>query len=183
SSGAVRARLRGPERRAFLPDHLARGPGTDLGRAPARHRRHAAADRRRTLPDDLHAARARRQQGRLRCAAARCERPFDPPSPQRASNHNTVFSAHGGYLVVNYSGRGWGDPCGAPASRTAVCATGWIRLADQRWEVRDTQHLMGMLVDAGLSDPDALGATGVSYGGGQSLQLAAQRYKLRNTSG
>jgi predicted acyl esterase len=112
---------------------------------------------------------------------------FEAPTPAGTSNatfdYNNVFFAQRGYLVVNYSARGWGNSCGAPASRTADCATGWIRLADQRWEVRDTQHLMGMLVDAGLSDPDALGATGVSYGGGQSLQLAAQRYKLRNTSG
>src|SRR4029450_12894499 len=52
-----------------------------------------------------------------------------------------------------------------------------------RWEVRDAQHLMGMLVDQGLADPAALGATGVSYGGGTSLQLAALRNKIRNTAG
>jgi len=112
---------------------------------------------------------------------------LEAPTPAGTStstfNYNNVFFAQRGYLVVTYSARGWGNSCGAPASRTADCATGWIRLADQRWEVRDTQHLMGMLVDAGLSDPDALGATGLSYGGGQSLQLATQRDKLRNTSG
>jgi predicted acyl esterase len=85
--------------------------------------------------------------------------------------------------VVNYSARGWGNSCGTPASRTPDCDTGWIHLADQRFEVRDTQHLMGVLVDAGLADPDALGVTGVSYGGGQSLQLAAQRHRIRGTDG
>jgi hypothetical protein len=85
--------------------------------------------------------------------------------------------------VVNYSARGWGNSCGRPASRTPDCATGWIHLADQRWEVRDTQHLMGMLVDDGLADPRALGVTGVSYGGGQSLELAALRDKIRDTAG
>jgi predicted acyl esterase len=112
---------------------------------------------------------------------------FEAPTPNGTSNatfhYNNVFFAQRGYLVVNYSARGWGNSCGATASRTSDCATGWIRLADQRWEIRDAQHFVGVLVDAGLADPDALGATGVSYGGGQSLQLAAQRYKLRNTSG
>ncbi len=112
---------------------------------------------------------------------------FEAPTPAGTSNstfdYNNVFYALRGYLVVNYSARGWGDSCGVPASRTPDCATGWIRLADQRWEVRDTQHLMGVLVDDGLADPRALGVTGVSYGGGQSLQLAAQRDEIRGTDG
>jgi predicted acyl esterase len=94
---------------------------------------------------------------------------FEAPTPNGTSNatfhYNNVFFAQRGYLVVNYSARGWGNSCGATASRTSDCATGWIRLADQRWEIRDAQHFMGVLVDAGLADPDALGATGVSYGG------------------
>lgn len=112
---------------------------------------------------------------------------FEAPTPAGTSNntfdYNNVFYAQRGYLVVNYSARGWGNSCGTTASRTPDCATGWIHLADQRWEVRDTQHLMGILVDDGLADPRALGATGVSYGGGQSLQLAAQRDKIRGTDG
>jgi pimeloyl-ACP methyl ester carboxylesterase len=99
-------------------------------------------------------------------------------------HYNNIFYAQRGYMVVNYSARGWGNSCGlAPSRITPDCATGWIRLADQRWEVRDAQHLMGMLVDQGLADPAALGATGVSYGGGTSLQLAALRNKIRNTAG
>jgi len=112
---------------------------------------------------------------------------FEATTPEGTSNntfhYNNIFYAQRGYLVVNYSARGWGNSCGLPPSRTPDCATGWIRLADQRWEVRDAQHLMGMLVDAGLADPAALGSTGVSYGGGQSLELAALRNKIRDTAG
>jgi predicted acyl esterase len=108
---------------------------------------------------------------------------FEAPTPAGTSNdtfeYNNVFYAQRGYLVVNYSSRGWGNSCGAPASRTAACATGWIQLADQRWEVHDTQYLMGRLVDDGLADPNALGVTGVSYGGGQSLELALLRNRIR----
>jgi fermentation-respiration switch protein FrsA (DUF1100 family) len=97
--------------------------------------------------------------------------------------YNNVFFAQRGYLVVNYSARGWGDSCGTPLSRTPNCDTGWLRLADQRWEVRDAQYLLGLLVDAGLADPQALGVTGVSYGGGQSVELAALRTQTRLPSG
>ncbi len=112
---------------------------------------------------------------------------FESTTPEGTSSvtfeYNNVFYAQRGYLVVNYSARGWGDSCGSPVSRTPDCATGWIRLADQRWEVRDAQHLLGLLVDAGLADPEALGVTGVSYGGGQSVQLAALRTRVRLPSG
>ena len=112
---------------------------------------------------------------------------FEATTPAGTSNdtfdYNNIFYAQRGYLVVTYSARGWGRSCGIPASRTPDCATGWIRLADQRWEVRDAQHLMGVLVDGGLADPRALGVTGVSYGGGQSLELAALRHQIRDTAG
>ncbi len=98
-------------------------------------------------------------------------------------DYNNIFYALRGYMVLNYSSRGWGLSCGAPASRTPDCATGWIHLASQLWEIRDTQHLLGVLVDAGLADPEALGVTGVSYGGGQSMELAAQRDKIRGIDG
>ncbi len=44
---------------------------------------------------------------------------------------------------------------------------------DTRYEVRDTQELVALLVDEGLVDPDKIGATGGSYGGGMSMALAA----------
>src|SRR5262245_41843099 len=93
-----------------------------------------------------------------------------------------VQRAKQGYVVVSYTARGFGQSCGSPASRTAdptlgdpdACAKrGWIRLADARYEGRDTQHLAGLLADEGLVIPTRVGVTGISYGGGQSLILGA----------
>ncbi len=112
---------------------------------------------------------------------------FESLTPAGTSNatfhYNNVFFAQRGYAVVNYSARGWGNSCGVPASRTPACVHGWIHLADQRWEARDAQELLGLMVDAGLADPDGLGATGVSYGGGQSLELAGLRDRIRGGDG
>lgn len=80
-----------------------------------------------------------------------------------------------GYAVVQMAARGWGDSCGTPASREvdpAACAEGYIRLDDVRYEARDVQHVIGLLVDEGIADPRRIGVTGESYGGGVSLELA-----------
>ena len=98
--------------------------------------------------------------------------------------YSNVWFAKKGYAVVNYSARGFGDSCGSTTSRTdPACARGWIHLADQRYEVRDTQHLLGLLVDGGIAKPGALGVTGVSYGGGQSMQLAYLNDRTRMPDG
>jgi hypothetical protein len=94
--------------------------------------------------------------------------------------------AQKGYAVVNYTARGFGDSCGSPASRLADpagCAQGWIHLADTRVEVRDTQYLAGTLADQGIVDPQRVGATGTSYGGGQSMALAALGDRTMNADG
>jgi predicted acyl esterase len=97
------------------------------------------------------------------------------PGPQ-------VARALAGYVVVSYTARGFGQSCGSAAARATdpalsdpdVCVKrGWTRLADARYEARDTQHLAGLLVDEGLVLPQRIGVTGVSYGGGQSMILAA----------
>ncbi len=89
-----------------------------------------------------------------------------------------------GYVVLSYSARGFQQSCGVAASRASdpsltdpdVCVKrGWIRLADARYEIRDTQYLAGVLADEGLVVPDKVGVTGASYGGGQSMILAALR--------
>jgi hypothetical protein len=86
-----------------------------------------------------------------------------------------VEFAKKGYLAMGYSARGQGASCGVPVSRTSPeCDRGWIHLADARYEGRDTQYLAGLLVDAGLAKP-RIGLTGTSYGGGQTLMLAALR--------
>jgi fermentation-respiration switch protein FrsA (DUF1100 family) len=102
----------------------------------------------------------------------------------KANGYNNVNYAQQGYAVVTYSARGFGRSCGKPDSRTSPgCDAGWIHLADQRYEGRDTQYLLGLLVDQGLARADALGVTGVSYGGIQSLILARLRDRVRLPDG
>ncbi len=63
------------------------------------------------------------------------------------------------------------------------CASGWTRLGDIRYEVRDLQYLTGLLVDEGIADREAIGATGISYGGGFSTMLAFLRDRVRLANG
>jgi len=98
-------------------------------------------------------------------------------------HYNDVFYARRGFLVVTYSARGFGDSCGTPASRTAGCERGWTHIADQRYENRDVQHLLGGLVDAGLARPDGLAVTGISGGGGRAIGLAYLRDRVRLPDG
>jgi fermentation-respiration switch protein FrsA (DUF1100 family) len=95
-----------------------------------------------------------------------------------ASGSNASFYARQGYAVLVPTARGFGRSCGVTASRTPDCARGWLHLADQRFEVRDVQYLLGLLVDQGVARPDALGATGISYGGGQTAMLAMLRNRM-----
>ena len=105
----------------------------------------------------------------------------------RKSGLNAMRSwAEDGYAVLNYSARGFGESCGSPQSRVAdpaACSQGWVRLADSRFEVRDSQYLAGLLADQGIVDPQRIGAMGGSYGGGQSLQLAVLRDRVRTPGG
>jgi dienelactone hydrolase len=99
---------------------------------------------------------------------------LDPAS--EAYTGNAFSYARDGYAVLTYTARGLWGSCGTPDSRlanAAACARGYIHLADARYEVRDTQHLVGLLVDEGTADPDKIGVAGDSYGGGQAFMLAA----------
>ncbi len=107
---------------------------------------------------------------------------FESHTPD--NRYSNVFYAQQGYAVVNVSARGFGRSCGAADSRTSPgCDRGWIHLADHRYEGRDTQHLVGLLVDQGVAKFDAIGVTGVSYGGIQSLNLARLRNRVRREDG
>ena len=113
---------------------------------------------------------------------------FESTSPNGDGNetfdYNNVYYAQHGYAVLNYSARGWGNSCGAPASREAAgCAEGWIRLADQRYEARDAQYLLGLLTDEGVVKRNQIGVTGISYGGGQSIELAELKNRVRLPDG
>lgn len=92
--------------------------------------------------------------------------------------YNNLAFAKRGYAVVTPTARGFGNSCGTPASRTAGCEKGWARLDDIRYEVRDIQWLTGLLVDEGIADRNAIGATGVSYGAGSSTMLAFLRSRV-----
>lgn len=104
----------------------------------------------------------------------------DDPDSATLYHYNNVHFAQRGYAVVNHTARGWGRSCAQSSNTGAGCENGYIHLADQRFEVRDIQHLLGLLVDEGIAVPDRLGATGISYGGGQSTILAFLRDRIRN---
>ncbi|MGH2876600.1 MAG: alpha/beta hydrolase family protein, partial [Solirubrobacteraceae bacterium] len=94
--------------------------------------------------------------------------------------------ARDGYAVLQLTARGFGDSCGLAASRLADpagCQDGYIRLDDDRYEVRDAQYATGLLVDEGIADPHRIGATGESYGGGLSLALATLKDRVMNADG
>jgi len=91
-----------------------------------------------------------------------------------------------GYAVLSYTARGFNGSCGRPDNRLldpSGCATGWLHLADVRWEVRDTQFLAGKLADQGLIDGQRIGVTGPSYGGGQAMELAALKDRYMDEDG
>jgi predicted acyl esterase len=89
-------------------------------------------------------------------------------------HYNNFWFASQGYAVLTYTARGFHGSCGQGPLQGPGCARGWMHLADRRFEVRDTQYLAGLLADAGVADPQRVGVTGGSYGGGQSLLLAVQ---------
>jgi hypothetical protein len=87
--------------------------------------------------------------------------------------------AERGYAVFSMSDRGWGESCGGMDPdrllEPLACAAGYNHLMDTRYEVRDAQFLISVLADEGVAEPKKIGATGVSYGGGMSMALAALR--------
>jgi len=99
------------------------------------------------------------------------------------ASYNNWYFAQQGYAVVTPTARGFGNSCGKPESRTAGCEAGWTRLGDMRYEVRDIQTLVGQLVDEGVVKPDAIGSTGISYGGGFSTMLSFLKNRVRLPDG
>ncbi|RKQ92316.1 putative acyl esterase [Solirubrobacter pauli] len=89
-----------------------------------------------------------------------------------------------GYAVFTMTDRGWGGSCGRAMISDPRCAgKGYIRLMHSAYEVRDAQHLLGQLADDGLIEPQRIGATGGSYGGGMAIALGALRNRTRLPDG
>ncbi len=87
--------------------------------------------------------------------------------------------------MVNTTARGFGGSCGGGpgGDHSGPCGQGYIRLADTRYEAHDTQYLLGLLADEGITKPKEIGVTGVSYGGGQSMELGFLHNKVRKPGG
>src|SRR6478735_7551892 len=109
---------------------------------------------------------------------------FESTDQNSPYHYNNTFYAKRGYAVVNLSERGYGNSCGAPASRTSPgCDRGWQHLDDQAYEARDIQYLLGLLVDEHVTAPNAIGVTGISYGGGMTNILAYLKDRTRLPNG
>jgi uncharacterized repeat protein (TIGR01451 family) len=90
-----------------------------------------------------------------------------------------------GYAFFSMSDRGWGNSCGGTDPKRlqpGVCDNDYNHLMDTRFEVRDAQEVFEALADRaatgatngeGVIDPQKIGSTGSSYGGGISMALGA----------
>jgi acetyl esterase/lipase len=85
---------------------------------------------------------------------------------------NNVRFVSKGWVVINYTARGFQQSCGMTDQDVNCTPNGYTHLADRRFEARDSQTLLGKLVDAGIADPNELASTGDSCGGGQTWLLA-----------
>jgi hypothetical protein len=94
--------------------------------------------------------------------------------------------AEAGYAVFSMSDRGWGNSCGSSDPdrlNPIACGKGYNHLMDDRYEVHDAQYLISVLADEEVAQPKKIGATGVSYGGGMSMALAALRNRTMEPDG
>jgi hypothetical protein len=88
-----------------------------------------------------------------------------------------------GYAVFSITDRGWGDSCKASEKTKAGCEHGYVHLMSRRYEVRDAQYLLGLLAEEGVINPQEIGATGESYGGGMSTQLGSLKDRVELPGG
>lgn len=116
-------------------------------------------------------------------------------------HYNNLWFASKGYMVLTYTARGWkifqdGDPNDVVSESSCKKYTPqsvdglpdtmypgfepacYIQIAHLKYEIADTQYLVGRLVDGTLTDargvrakPKKIGVTGISYGGGQTWML------------
>ena len=112
--------------------------------------------------------------------------PSTGPNDTQYGGGSAVQWARDGYAVLQLVARGWADSCGTTESRlvnVTACAKGYVHLDDYRYEARDVQYAVGLLVDEGLVDANRIGAVGESYGAGVSLDLATLKDRVMNLDG
>src|SRR5207248_1909925 len=85
---------------------------------------------------------------------------------------NNVWFVSRGWVAVNTTARGFKESCGQQDQDANCSNGGYTHLSDRKFETRDSQIILGKLVDAGIAAPKKLVSTGGSYGGGQSWLLA-----------
>lgn len=111
--------------------------------------------------------------------------PTGPDDPQYGGPTAEQWAGKG-YAVLQLAARGWGESCGTAASQQVnptACANGYVHLDDYRYEARDVQYAIGLLVDEGIVNPNRIGVTGESYGAGVSLELATLRNRVMLANG
>jgi hypothetical protein len=100
--------------------------------------------------------------------------------------NNAWAASNNGWIGLTYTPRGWFESCGKVgttysyvtdaackgSTKDAAGEKSWVHLYDRRYEIRDAQYLAGLLVDAGLVNPNQIITTGDSGGGGPSWDLA-----------
>jgi hypothetical protein len=114
------------------------------------------------------------------------------------SNYGNDFSNVGfakqGYAVVTMNFRGVGYSCGpvyaqSPTNATwkandvPACRNVSFEFADQRYDARDVQWVLGLLVDEGIARPRALGVAGESLGSLVTNELALLFNRVRLPDG
>jgi hypothetical protein len=116
------------------------------------------------------------------------------PYGSEGADFSANWFARHGYAVMTMNFRGVGYSCGPPYAGTATtdvwrtadasaCKGASFYFADQRYDARDVQWLLGLLVDHGIAKPDALGVSGESLGSLVTLEVALLYNRIRLPDG
>ena len=123
---------------------------------------------------------------------------WETASTAYGSHGGDFFNAEGlaeqGYAIVTMNFRGVGYSCGPPypgsdntdVARTAdpaACRNVSFEFADQRYDARDVQSMLGLLVDEGIAEPRGLGVIGGSLGSLVTNELALLYNRVRLLDG
>jgi X-Pro dipeptidyl-peptidase C-terminal non-catalytic domain/X-Pro dipeptidyl-peptidase (S15 family) len=118
----------------------------------------------------------------------------DSSGGNEGDGFSNVSFAKQGYAVVTMNFRGVGYSCGPPYAATVTgdisrtldagpCRNVAFEFGDQRYDARDVQWVLGLLVDQGIAKAKALGVTGESLGSLVTLELALLYNRIRLLNG